>query len=402
MYQIAKELQFPFGTDMNDFDLDSMAEVIVSDILYVEKHCKPKPENFSYQTKIAPFWQAESYIMSESSPNSAQRTNSREFMKLALHTISPIYLGGVLLWSTLLIVIAWVISRAFPFEESIEESCSLWFCSRIAMSGTVKEYIGFALFLLLGFRLYESHGRYVSAIGIWSKVLATTRMIANRWFESYPGGEWHKEDRERISGHLAAFSVALMSKLRDEDCVEEFQRVLGDEDVEKLLRSNDKADYCLDVLNHYIIQSDEWRLDDSKMDPASFDEQWCIMYLLKMLKDMVVDCEELVKVPMPFGYVQHLRIFLVIWLLLLPLGLVETSGWLTILWIGFIAHGVIGIEKWSEELCNPFGRDLSDVPMDQYVLEAAEIVKRNMQYYSEGMHKIIRDDRPSLCIEKDS
>lgn len=33
-----------------------------------------------------------------------------------------------------------------------------------------------------------------------------------------------------------------------------------------------------------------------------------------------------------YGYIGHLKIFLFIWFSLLPLALVETSGWLTILW----------------------------------------------------------------------
>lgn len=37
------------------------------------------------------------------------------------------------------------------------------------------------------------------------------------------------------------------------------------------------------------------------------------------------------------GYAGHLRIFLIIWFALLPLALVESSGWLTIVWVPFIA-----------------------------------------------------------------
>lgn len=38
MYAIAKELQIPYGNDLNDLHLDEMAKKIVSDVLFVQKH----------------------------------------------------------------------------------------------------------------------------------------------------------------------------------------------------------------------------------------------------------------------------------------------------------------------------------------------------------------------------
>ncbi|CAN8065431.1 unnamed protein product [Agarophyton chilense] len=398
MYQIAKELQFPFGTDLNDLDLTAMADLIVSDIIFVEKHCKPRLETFVHSSEINSYW-TEGW---KEPPKKLEKQScipmAREFIRLALHTFSPIQTGAILLWTVVTLLIAWGVSKAFPFADEVESDCGLWFCSRIAVCDAVKEYVGFALFLLLGFRLYESHGRYVSAIQSWSHILGTTRILSNRFFESYYGDEWHKQDQERFAAHLTAFSVAMMAKLRREECVEEFRKYLSEEDTEKLLRAPDKSDYCLDVMHHYIIQSDYWRNSKEKVDPASFDEHWSIMYYIHLLKNAAIDCEEIVNIPMPFGYVQHLRIFLVIWILLLPLGLVETSGWLTILWIGFIAYGVVGIEKWSEELGNPFGYDVSDVPMNKYVEEAAQIVRWNLNVYKDGLTDIIRDDRSPFPV----
>lgn len=104
----------------------------------------------------------------------------------------------------------------------------------------------------------------------------------------------------------------------------------------------------------------------------------------------------MVEIPLPYGYVQHIRIFLVIWLLLLPLGLVEATGWLSILWIMFIAYGVLGIEKWAQELSNPFGYDLSDIPMDDMVEKVKQVVRTNLRLYQNGVKDFIRSDRPAF------
>ncbi|KAI0558539.1 Bestrophin/UPF0187 [Gracilaria domingensis] len=396
MFQIAKELQFPFGTDLNDLDLNEMANRVVSDVLFVQRNYSGRGHEFVRPSAIESFWRETSEKQAMEVKRKSRLSGFRQILSLARHTFSPFETAGVVIYTSLAILVAWAISKEFPFDDEIEDLCGLWFCSRIALDSSVQEYIGFALFLLLGFWLYESHGRYVKGTQIWSTILGHTRMVSNRIFESYCGNEWHEKDLERIAAHIAAFSVGLVARLRKEDCREMYRKLLSEEDTEQLLKSVDHADYCLDVLHHYLVRSDHWRNAEDVVDPVSYDEHWCIMYYLYMMKNEATECEELINIPMPYGYVQHLKIFLLIWGLLLPLGLVESSGWLTILWIGFIAYGVVGTVKWAEELSNPFGHDVSDLPIHEYAEEAARIVQTNLVLYKDGVRNFVRSDRPAF------
>jgi putative membrane protein len=50
--------------------------------------------------------------------------------------------------------------------------------------------------------------------------------------------------------------------------------------------------------------------------------------------------------------------------IVIPFQLVETLGWLTPIAAGVISFTLIGIEAIGEEIENPFGRDLNDIPLD--------------------------------------
>lgn len=57
------------------------------------------------------------------------------------------------------------------------------------------------------------------------------------------------------------------------------------------------------------------------------------------------------------------------WILILPLALIQRTGWTTILWPVIISYTVIAIEHWASELCDPFGCDMSDIALENYALQ---------------------------------
>lgn len=400
MHAIARELQFPFGTDLNDLDLDGMADSIVSDIVFVQKHMKPRAELLAHESAIAPFW--------NESKRGGKRKRIRKTLcrklvdkaRLAMTVFSWVETMAVAGWSALCVVAAWAVWKRFPFSDEVEARCAKWFCSRIAVNDSVKEYIGFALFLLLGFRMYESHGRYTEGTRLLTQLDGRLHVISNRVFESYRQGDWHANDLQRIAAHLAALPIALMGQLRHEDCEEDLRVVLGKEDCATMLKAHDRSEYCLDVVHSYLIQGDRWSAHVKEKAHAGNHEHWFIFWYMLEVRKVCAELRGIVSIAMPYGYVQHLRIFVVIWLLLLPLGLVESSGWLTVVWTPFIAFGIVGIEKWSEELSNPFGTDVSDVAVERFVRDIGNAVKSNLKLFARGVKPLLREERRAFGEEE--
>lgn len=400
MYSVAKELQFPFGKDLNDLDLDKMANSIVSDVLFVYKYYERGTDGLLHASDVQPYWKIETSTMKKVSFSKKRKSmfaNVKTMVKLATNAITPITMGILVLWTVLMAIVAWLISRHFPFRSGIEESCDPWFCSRIAVNSSVKEYIGFALFLLLGSRLYDSHWRYVSAQKYWEEgILGFTRILAIRIFEGYDGNEWHAADLERIAGFLTSYSYAVAARLRGEKWEEKLREVLSDEDSRVVAGASVSSDYCIDVIFRYLAAGDRMERTEGVAHPAGSNIHWFLFFYLHHLKSTGPQCEQITRISFPYGYVTHLRIFMVIWLFLLPLGLVETSGWLSILWIVFICYGVVGIEKWAAELSDPFGDDLSDIPLMELTEKVRRIVRNNYAAYKDSARGFIKKDRQAF------
>lgn len=75
-------------------------------------------------------------------------------------------------------------------------------------------------------------------------------------------------------------------------------------------------------------------------------------------------CERLANTPLP--YVYSLLVFRTTWLycLLLPLGLIDTAGWLTPVFAGVVAYVFFGLAEVTEELGHPFGPTPNGLPLD--------------------------------------
>lgn len=417
MYSIAEELQQPFGTDLNDLDLDRLANQIVDDILFIQKNYRNGLDALVRNDihTSGTLWEDDEGDSGSASTQSLlsfleadeeKKPNLRSLVhfKLLLAAVPWWLLPVVAIWAAGSVGIAYVIGKEFPlFPEGTEHEgtnvCDPHFCSKIAIRGPVLEYIGFALFLLLGFRLYDSHWRYVTALSLWQDVIIrATGLLSNRTFESFEPGMFHRGDLERIAAHVGAFSVVTASKLRREKCpTQMLSHFMHAEDVARLGRVLEQGDYCLDVIRGYFSKADE-SLAAGKPVSCSFNETYALFFFINYLRNGAAQCEKMLRVPLPYGYVQHTRIFLVIWISLLPLELVESQGWTTIFWVVVIAYGLVGVEKWSSELADPFGFDLSDIPLGTMRKHAVEMVKKNLDLFRYGTESVIKVNRAPFPV----
>jgi putative membrane protein len=76
------------------------------------------------------------------------------------------------------------------------------------------------------------------------------------------------------------------------------------------------------------------------------------------------NCWRILRTPMPFAYLAHLRAFLCLWLALLPWVFTASYGWYSMILCGFICWGILGVEEAAVEVEQPFGRDSNDLPLD--------------------------------------
>jgi putative membrane protein len=75
-------------------------------------------------------------------------------------------------------------------------------------------------------------------------------------------------------------------------------------------------------------------------------------------------CERIAGTPLPFAYTLLLQRTAHIVCLLLPFGLVSTTGWATPLFTALLAYTFFGLDALSEELEDPFGTEANDLALD--------------------------------------
>lgn len=191
---------------------------------------------------------------------------------------------------------------------------------------------------------------------LWVDIQNNLRIFFMHTAQAFERGLFHEKDRERICGLCAAFAVCLKRELREETDLRELKTMLGPSDLAGLQLSQEMSKRCLFLLNSYLVtaaQNKELKL------PGPWYAM--MMGMLNSLSDMAVNCRRIQQFKFAYGYTAHLRVFLCIWLCLLPLSLTSSAGWFTIALVPIIAHGILGAQTSADEMSDPFGYDYNDI-----------------------------------------
>jgi putative membrane protein len=90
---------------------------------------------------------------------------------------------------------------------------------------------------------------------------------------------------------------------------------------------------------------------------------------LDQIMSLFSGCERILNTPIPKPYSIHLKHLLLLYCFALPFQFIEPLDWFTIPTVGIISFALLGIEDIGEEIENPFGYDLNDLPLDRFCQE---------------------------------
>jgi putative membrane protein len=88
---------------------------------------------------------------------------------------------------------------------------------------------------------------------------------------------------------------------------------------------------------------------------------------MKDFIDLMGGCERIKKTPIPYSYTMYIKKFIFIYIITLPFGFLETFGYYTIPTVILVSFILLSVELIAEEIEDPFGRDVNDLPTDQIV-----------------------------------
>jgi hypothetical protein len=103
-----------------------------------------------------------------------------------LHGIQFITRGRGIPFKTLIVVACWsafVVGMTKLSSETWAKNNGTcrWWCSPLTIDSTAAGYVGFALFLLLGFRVSDAYARYMEGIALWNdSISGEIRAVSDR------------------------------------------------------------------------------------------------------------------------------------------------------------------------------------------------------------------------------
>jgi putative membrane protein len=96
---------------------------------------------------------------------------------------------------------------------------------------------------------------------------------------------------------------------------------------------------------------------------------------MKDFIDIMGACERIKNTPIPYSYSMYIKKFVFIYIITLPFGFVTTFGYVTIPTVLLISFVLLSVELIAEEIEDPFGRDVNDLPTD----DLAEKIRDNVR-----------------------
>ncbi len=243
--------------------------------------------------------------------------------------------------------------------------------------------LGIALSVLLAFRTNTAYDRWWEGRKLWGSLINTSRNIA-----LYIDGRLPQHTRERLllAAYLSNFAFLLKDTLQNSY---RFERLLAlsPEQLQTIQRAVHKP-------NAMMVQS--FRLLFSLRQQCILDDHDVrnLKDLMTLQTDICGSCERIHNTPIPFSYSVYIRLFVTLYCMLLPLGLVAEYGYYTIPLVMFVAFAMVGLEMLAEEVEDPFNGDEYDLPLVEY----ARTVRNNVHEILQLPNPVFQQDTyEQLC-----
>lgn len=223
---------------------------------------------------------------------------------------------------------------------------------------------GSAIGIIVGFRNNSAYGRWWEARTLWGSIVNNSRSLARQVCSTmHPNPDEHGADTDdlihmqtRLVHHQVAYVHALRQHLRQLDPWEEITPLLGNDDLAPLKSSKNVPLTIQQRMGRLLRESKsrgwidrlEWQAMDRNLDD---------------LADAQGGAERIKNTPMPKQYDFFPMLFVQIYCLLLPVGMVENLGWFTPLGSTLVGFMFLALDKIGRDLEDPFDNKIYDVPL---------------------------------------
>lgn len=218
----------------------------------------------------------------------------------------------------------------------------------------VHSLLGIVLGLFLVFRTNSAYDRWWEGRKQWGALVNNTRNFALKMGAFLP--EDDKETRSYFSQMIPNFVFAMKEHLRDGVVMEEID-VVGEDFIQKF----NGIEHIPNKISLMLYQKVNALY---KAKTLTSDQFFVLDKELKSFSDILGACERIRNTPIPYSYSMYIKKFIFTYILTMPLAFIFPFGYWAIPMVLMVFFMLMTIELIAEEIEDPFGKDVNDLPLN--------------------------------------
>ncbi|HET8860465.1 bestrophin family protein [Marivirga sp.] len=219
----------------------------------------------------------------------------------------------------------------------------------------VHSLLGIVLGLFLVFRVNSAYDRWYEGRKLWGLLLNNSRNLASKLNAFISKND--RQERVFFQELISAFAFALKNHLRKG--VDVSQLKIKDKEIIKELETKDHIPNAITSLLYQKINS---LLTEGKLNAHQF---FVLDKEMKEFSDILGGCERIKNTPIPYSYSMFIKKFIFTYSVTLPLAFITEFHYFTIPIDIFVFFILVSVELIAEEIEEPFGGDVNDLPTDE-------------------------------------
>lgn len=219
----------------------------------------------------------------------------------------------------------------------------------------VHSILGVVLGLFLVFRMNSAYERWWEGRSRWGLMVNDSRNLSQKLAAMLSSDD--QEDRNFFKIMIANFPFAVKEHLRNGVVFDELEDPGGGV-MEKLKKANNVPNVIIALLYkrvQHLVNIGKFNGDQLIVLDTELHEYASIQGA----------CERIKNTPIPYSYSMYIKKFIFTFIITLPFGFVTTFFYFTIPIVLLLFYILVSIELIAEEIEDPFGRDINDLPTDQ-------------------------------------
>ena len=220
--------------------------------------------------------------------------------------------------------------------------------------------LGFVILLLLAYRTNTAYDRWWEGRKIWGSLINNSRNLSIKLSVILQD----EKDRTYFRKMIPSYASILHKHLNDTDTS---KQLFDDVDLE--------IDHHKHKPNQ-VVQMLFQKINDLYVSKKITGDQLIILNSeIQSFTEICGACERIKNTPIPYSYSAFIKKFIFIYVLTLPFGYVFNLGYFVIPVVVFIFYVLASLELIAEEIEDPFGKDVNDLPTKKI----AESIKKHVE-----------------------